>query len=587
MKKSKSVVSFWNRITTQTLITNSLLIFIFVLFLGTILNGFQQTMKESEKISDFYLDAVVLKGDMKRDYERMQRYVFMYLASDDEAFRGEVAGKVEEQQTSLKENMEGLRKYLGKENDNYITGMQKALDGYVEQAEKVFRFASKLEREKAMKLATSDLAQFDIVFGDNLDFISEVLEKSIDEAKEQQQKQYTGTLILGVVGAAIIFAVILFNFTLIYYKVIRPVANASKKLRSMIEDIEKSQGNLRERLISKTRNELSVLFGSINDFLQTMENIIQRASESTDVLLQSNSQVIQNIGNVNEDITDSSANLEELSANMEMVVETSNVIQNNIQNVKEQVIEIHDVADKNAVKAERANQSATEMKLHIAEMKEETTEKIGTIVEQLNESVRDSEKVMQINDLTEKILSIADETNLLSLNASIEAARAGEAGKGFAVVADEISSLAATSQVTAEDIQKINKEVIVAVKTLSQHAKEVISYINENVLSDYDQFVSVMQDYVENTEHFQVVLQHFSESSESLNSGMAEMVDSVNYITTAMGESSNAIESSARTSQSLVNEINEVQNSVYAYKEVSDVLEQEIRRFGAASKEKV
>lgn len=581
MKKRQNTVSFWKRITTQILLMNTMLILVFVVFLGCILNSFQLTIKESNKISDSYLNAMILKGEMRKDYERMQRYVYMYLSSEDEAVHTELVEKIEEGQKTLVDELAVLKDYLGEESENYIKGMTNSLGNYIEKAETIFRL-SDVNREKAMSMV-KELDSFDTVFGDNLDIASEMLEKLIADARDAQQKQYSRTITFGVVGAVIILAAIIVNHILLHRTVVRPITISSRQLRRMVEDIEQSRGNLKERITSKTKNELSILFGSMNDFLQTMQSIIQRASESTGVLTQSNAQIIENVRNVNGDITDSSANLEELSASMEVVTETSDTIQNTIQRVKEQVTEIRDVAEENSCKAEEVAQTASKMKLHIADMKEGTTEKVNTITELLKRSVKDSEKVMQINDLTEKILSIADETNLLSLNASIEAARAGEAGRGFSVVADEISSLAATSQVTAGDIQKINQEVIVAVRTLSNHALEVIHYINETVLSDYDQFVSVMEEYVENTESFHTVLHHFAESSDSLNGSMTEMIKSVDYITNAMSESSNAIDSSARTSQSLVNEINEVQNSVDAYKEVSDMLKQEISRFTISS----
>lgn len=581
MKKQKNTIPFWQRITTQILLMNTMLILIFVIFLGCILNSFQLTIKESNKISNSYLNAMVLKGEMRKDYERMQRYVYVYLSSEDEALHTELIEKIEEGKETLTDELASLKDYLGEQSENYIKGMTNSLESYIEKAETIFRLSA-VNRETAMSMV-KELDSFDTVFGDNLDVASEMLEEMIAEARDAQQKQYLRTIIVGVAGAAVILGVIICNFILLHRTIVRPITSSSRQLRRMVEEIEQSRGNLKERITSKTKNELSILFGSMNDFLQTMQNIIQRASESTGVLTQSNAQIIENVRNVNGDITDSSANLEELSASMEVVTETSDSIQNTIQKVKEQVTEIRDVAEVNSYKAEEASKIASKMKLHIADMKEGTTEKVNEITELLNRSVKDSEKVMQINDLTEKILSIADETNLLSLNASIEAARAGEAGRGFSVVADEISSLAATSQVTAGDIQKINQEVIVAVRTLSKHALEVIHYINETVLSDYDQFVSVMEEYVENTETFHSVLHHFAESSESLNGSMAEMVKSVDYIANAMSESSNAIDSSARTSQNLVNEINEVQTSVDAYKEVSDMLKQEISRFTISS----
>lgn len=99
----------------------------------------------------------------------------------------------------------------------------------------------------------------------------------------------------------------------------------------------------------------------------------------------------------------------------------------------------------------------------------------------LEKSVKDSEKVSQINELTKVILDIASQTNLLALNASIEAARAGEAGKGFAVVAQEISALADNSRQTAGNIQIISNEVTEAVKSLAENAMQLHLFLPQFV----------------------------------------------------------------------------------------------------------
>lgn len=88
--------------------------------------------------------------------------------------------------------------------------------------------------------------------------------------------------------------------------------------------------------------------------------------------------------------------------------------------------------------------------------------------------MEDSQQVEQVRQLTNDILNIVSETNLLALNASIEAARAGQVGKGFAVVATEIGHLSGSSKETAENIQKINETVVDIVYELMKSANELI-----------------------------------------------------------------------------------------------------------------
>ena len=267
---------------------------------------------------------------------------------------------------------------------------------------------------------------------------------------------------------------------------------------------------------------------------------------------------------------------------MEAVANTSEDIQNTIGGVKEQVDVLWQEADQGSRKAVEVSEEAREMKKHIVEVKSFTVQKVGEISELLNRSIKNSEKVSKINPLSETIMNIANETTLLSLNASIEAARAGEAGRGFAVVAGEINSLANNSQETAKNIQHINQEVIDTVHEMADNTSEVLEYINKYVLKDYDQFVAAMDEYVTNMEEFYTILHNFSTSSKGLNDSMAEIIDSVDCITNAVGEGSTAVDISAGNASSLVEKMNEVQNAVNVCRGVSGTLEQEIEHFSAS-----
>ena len=197
----------------------------------------------------------------------------------------------------------------------------------------------------------------------------------------------------------------------------------------------------------------------------------------------------------------------------------------------------------------------------------------------LEQSVKDSEKVAQINELTKVILDIASQTNLLALNASIEAARAGEAGKGFSVVAEEISSLADNSRQTAGNIQVISNEVTEAVKTLADNAMQVLDFINTTVLSDYDSYVGTGEKYEETAKIIHEMLDGISEQTQNLNGIMEEMADSVTSISDSVQEATKAISQSAESSQDIVDEISGISSAMDTNNDVTDKLNESTKQF--------
>ena len=197
----------------------------------------------------------------------------------------------------------------------------------------------------------------------------------------------------------------------------------------------------------------------------------------------------------------------------------------------------------------------------------------------LEESVKNSEQVSEIEGLTGQILDIASQTNLLALNASIEAARAGEAGRGFAVVAEEISALADNSRQTAGEIQEISSKVTGAVKTLSDNAMEVIEFINTTVIGDYDAFVETSEKY-ENTAHIMdELLEEFTGKADNLTLITDEMANSIAAIDASVQESSDAINLSANNATEMVGEIQGIGDAMDENNRVTEQLSESTRKF--------
>lgn len=571
-------VSFWSRITTQLIIMNLILLVVFGTYFGININNFQSTIAEANKISDVCLSAMVLRGDMKKDYEKIQRYIYAHIAIEDAEEREHLIENIDKRYQQLMEGIEQIQVYLDGNSEVNIADMEAGLTTYVQHAKDVLLESE--GKDMAHVVAEIDaLEGEDEKFDDNLELANEYFEEAIAQIRQRQQEKYNDTIYMSIFGSVIILVLIGLNLLLFYRNTIRPINGASMELRRIIESISRNQGDLSVRLTSRTKSELSILVSGMNDFLKALQNIIGEVSQGTRTLASSNDKIVDMVINANDNITDSSAAMEELAAHMDMVNNVSGGIRETIDQVKAQVDILWKEASEGSRKAVEVSKNARAMKEHIVEVRGLTAKKVGEITEVLNASIQESEKVSRINALSETILSIASETELLSLNASIEAARAGEAGRGFTIVAGEINSLADNSQKTARDIQCINQEVIQAVQELSDHTSQVLDYIHNSILGDYDRFVEAMDEYVNNMEGFHEILKNFSASSDSLNGSMGQIIQSVEYITDAVSESTSAMNISAENVTGLVETMREVQTAVDTCRDVSGALKKEIRHF--------
>ena len=154
----------------------------------------------------------------------------------------------------------------------------------------------------------------------------------------------------------------------------------------------------------------------------------------------------------------------------------------------------------------------------------------------LEQAIEDSQKVGEINALTEEILSISSQTNLLALNASIEASRAGEAGRGFAVVADEIRELADNSRKAVDKIRQVTEGVVDNVAFLSESSEKLLAFMSGKVMEDYQGMTELAQMYEKDAAFFSGISIDLGAASQEMNADMTEINASMVSITELVGE---------------------------------------------------
>ncbi len=149
----------------------------------------------------------------------------------------------------------------------------------------------------------------------------------------------------------------------------------------------------------------------------------------------------------------------------------------------------------------------------------------------LEQAIADSQKVREIDILTEEILSISAQTRLLALNASIEAARAGEAGRGFSVVAEEIRQLADNSRQAVDKIRQVTEGVVRNVVSLSDCSERLLEFMSGKVMEDYRAMTGLAEAYREDAVFYNDISGDLGASSREMSAGMEEINRAIDSIT--------------------------------------------------------
>lgn len=338
--------------------------------------------------------------------------------------------------------------------------------------------------------------------------------------------------------------------TMISLSIIRPLG----EMVSLIEGYGNADFSkpVPEELV-KRKDEIGVLGQSMSRMQgvirEIFESIITETDSVTGNLTASNEHLTElsdRINIVNDLTADRAAEMEETAASTE-------IINQNALTIKESVDEIGRQTEKGIEVVEGINSRATKIKGEAKVSQENVTALSIDLRDKLNAAVEQSKAVNKITELSDAILDIASETNLLSLNASIEAARAGEVGRGFAVVAEQIGKLAVDSQQTVEQIQDVTKQVIDAVNNLAANSTKTIQFIDENVLKDYQVLVDLGQQYYDDAEVIRELVESINDSAEALTETVGTMSTSIGEISMANSEGADGITNISQNTSDIQN----------------------------------